>query len=320
MSKRSEKFRELIALRRFDEAQQALERWTKRLIEKPPRHLNELVWPFEQLAILYRKKKDYDKEIELLKIYVDCVGPNPLHRYEQVLVERLQKAQDLAARFVPDRGQCEMCDTLDRKLTRIDSGHRICETCRRTFLPPPRKKHWASLYDIVFLRAHGFDVPNDLTKAEANRLYWIHKAQYHGFDVDINATDQQIDSVLGGVVETFETPVSGVCFDNSDGTSRQLSIYRCRVGEEIDLIRDPSNPFDPLAVKVCRIQGSQIGYLSADVVRKGGELGRDVASLMDRGSEFTAKILDIHDFEIESGTFLGVVLAVSYHPYFELKR
>lgn len=56
----------------------------------------------------------------------------------------------------------------------------------------------------------------------------------------------------------------GVSYDNDDGTSRQAIIRWCQEGEKIKLVRDPSNRYDPDAVKVCRITGEQIGFLSRD--------------------------------------------------------
>jgi HIRAN domain-containing protein len=60
---------------------------------------------------------------------------------------------------------------------------------------------------------------------------------------------------------SFRLGVAGESYDNPDGTSQQSIIRRCRVGEPVQLIRDPDNQHDMLAVKVCRQSGEQIGHL-----------------------------------------------------------
>lgn len=315
MSKRLQTIKDFLRLRDYDTAQRLLEQLTKRLLKKPPGYLGQLVWPIEQLAILYRRKKNFEEEIELLKAYVAVVGPNPHNRYEQYLVERLLKAHELASRFVPDRGMCEMCDALDRKLTRIESGHLVCETCRRVFLPPPRKKHWATVKRIEYFRSVGFDVPDDLTRTEAERIERIDLARRCGACVGMKSSDETIQAALNSIIQSFETRVSGVTHRNLDGTSRQQAIQSCRVGDRVELIRDPENPFDPLAVKVCRLEGDQIGYLPAAVVRNDYPYGMDVSAQMDKGIEFCAQIVEIAHFASNGTWFSGVDLLVRYWPF-----
>lgn len=314
MSKRSEKYRELMALRRFDEAHRLLERWVKQLIEKPPRYLSELAWPFEKLAMVYRKQKDLVKEIELLKLFVDRVGPDPIHSYEQTLIERLKQAEVLAARIVPDRGPCEMCDKLNRVLTRIDSGHLICRTCLRE-LSPPRPKHLATLKQIGRLRAEGLDVPDDLTKERLNHLNLVLFARGQGLEVDVNSTETEIRIKLSQVQKTFQTKVAGITHFNQNGTSRQSIIEDCALGEEIVLIREPDNSYDPRAVKVCLKRGPQIGYLKADVLGNDQGIGWCIADNMDKGISYQAKIADFYYWEERRIEMFGVILEISYRPY-----
>jgi len=66
-------------------------------------------------------------------------------------------------------------------------------------------------------------------------------------------------------VRHFYTKVAGVTFLNPDGKSRQKIIKKCRLGEELRLIPEPTNPHDPNAVAIYRQNNSQIGYLSADL-------------------------------------------------------
>lgn len=63
---------------------------------------------------------------------------------------------------------------------------------------------------------------------------------------------------------TFLLPVVGERYSNSDGSSRQDEIRRCRPGEAIWLEREPENRFDPSAVAVLSDRMIQIGYIGAD--------------------------------------------------------
>ena len=61
----------------------------------------------------------------------------------------------------------------------------------------------------------------------------------------------------------FFAKVHGVSFKNDDGSSRQKIISQCKVGEELDIIPEPTNRHDPGAMKVCRKNGEQLGYWHA---------------------------------------------------------
>jgi HIRAN domain len=61
----------------------------------------------------------------------------------------------------------------------------------------------------------------------------------------------------------FFAKVHGVSYKNDDGSSRQKIISRCKVGEELDIIPEPTNRHDPGAMKVCRKNGEQLGYWHA---------------------------------------------------------
>lgn len=62
---------------------------------------------------------------------------------------------------------------------------------------------------------------------------------------------------------SFVLAVHGESYVNDDGSSRQAILRRCKSGEAISLIPQPDNPFDNLAVRVCRQNGEQIGFLPA---------------------------------------------------------
>ncbi|NFV80028.1 HIRAN domain-containing protein [Magnetospirillum aberrantis] len=55
---------------------------------------------------------------------------------------------------------------------------------------------------------------------------------------------------------TFVTGISGESY-------RQAEIRHAKAGEELLLIREPNNPHDRNAIKVCRRNGQQIGYIMA---------------------------------------------------------
>src|SRR6266853_4273246 len=57
--------------------------------------------------------------------------------------------------------------------------------------------------------------------------------------------------------------VKGVTHDNDDGTSRSEAIKLCSVGDSVKLVPDPQNEHDRNAIRVLRLNGQQIGYISA---------------------------------------------------------
>ncbi len=70
----------------------------------------------------------------------------------------------------------------------------------------------------------------------------------------------------------FFAQVHGINHKNGDGSSRQKIIADCREGEELDLIPEPTNRYDPEAVTICRKNGEQLGYWQA------GRMARDLAA------------------------------------------
>lgn len=85
---------------------------------------------------------------------------------------------------------------------------------------------------------------------------------------------------------SFFTKVAGVSRRNADGGERQEIIKRCRVGDKLDLIREPDNPHDAYAVKVCRQTGEQIGYIPA-------HLAREISEAFEKGARIDAEISDL---------------------------
>ncbi len=74
----------------------------------------------------------------------------------------------------------------------------------------------------------------------------------------------------------FHTKVVGVTFEG-----RQALLPTVRQGERLRLVRDPRNPRDPHAIKVCLADGRQLGFLRAGLAAR-------LAPAMDAGARYTA--------------------------------
>lgn len=102
----------------------------------------------------------------------------------------------------------------------------------------------------------------------------------------------------------FSLPACGEWYDNEDdGTSRQLELAECRVGEKLELVREPNNPHDPRAVAIFTARGIRVGYLNRD---RAGWIG----SKIDRGYDVRAIVERIKGRGIE-GSALGLVLRIN---------
>jgi hypothetical protein len=103
--------------------------------------------------------------------------------------------------------------------------------------------------------------------------------------------------------------VIGVTYANADGSNRQEIIANCKKGDDLILLREPNNPYDKSAIKVCTLkkQGflsrllrrkpvlSQLGYLSEYVASK-------IVPLMDDGVHVQAVVSEIEQSEkVETG-------------------
>lgn len=96
----------------------------------------------------------------------------------------------------------------------------------------------------------------------------------------------------------FYTKVAGVTFDN-----RQRLIRRMSVGEQVSLVRDPTNPYDKNAIMVINSNGDQIGFISK-------ELSSTMAINMDSGIVFSATVCNITG--MNPGENIGVNLRITY--------
>ena len=59
----------------------------------------------------------------------------------------------------------------------------------------------------------------------------------------------------------FHLHVAGVTHRNADGSKRQEIVRHCDIGELLQLVPEPDNRYDPKAMKVCRLNGEQLGYI-----------------------------------------------------------
>ncbi len=87
----------------------------------------------------------------------------------------------------------------------------------------------------------------------------------------------------------FYKHVVEVNLNNPDGTNRQEVIRVCHQGEDVLLVPEPGHLLDSHALKVCRVNGQQLGFLAPD----GGRMARDMA----RGWTFRTTVDEIYPFE-----------------------
>lgn len=101
----------------------------------------------------------------------------------------------------------------------------------------------------------------------------------------------------------FRLSAVGTWYDNEDGSSRQAELARCRRGERVDLVREPDNPHDHLAVAIRSSRGVRVGYL-------GRERATWIAPKIDKGYDVRAIVERIKGAHLEAAT-LGLVVLVN---------
>ena len=101
----------------------------------------------------------------------------------------------------------------------------------------------------------------------------------------------------------FSLAAVGCWYDNDDGSSRQLELAECLPGDRIELVRQPDNPHDHLAVAIFTASGTCVGYLSRDRAAW-------MASKIDRGMPINAIVERVKGIHLEGAT-LGLVLRVN---------
>lgn len=101
----------------------------------------------------------------------------------------------------------------------------------------------------------------------------------------------------------FSLPACGEMFDNEDGTSRQEELARCGPGDWLQLVREPENPHDPLAVAIVTTRGIRVGYLRRDRAMW-------IGSKIDRGYDVRAIVERIKGARLDGAT-LGLVMRLN---------
>lgn len=87
--------------------------------------------------------------------------------------------------------------------------------------------------------------------------------------------------------------VVGARFPNRSGPDRRFEILLCKPGDPVELIPEPKNPADPLAVAVFSERGVQMGYLTAERCGWIGRMirdGRDIEAAFQKPTQFGAVI------------------------------
>jgi HIRAN domain len=108
-------------------------------------------------------------------------------------------------------------------------------------------------------------------------------------------------------VRHFHTKIVGVTYKNSDGTHRQKLISQCQAFETLDLDHEEDNAHDPNAVRVCRQNGQQLGYLNAN-------LADEIVSKSKKGYRFVTVIKAITGGQRRGMSFGVNLLIVEAEP------
>ena len=87
-------------------------------------------------------------------------------------------------------------------------------------------------------------------------------------------------------IRHFHTKVVGVTHKNPNGKSRQSILKKCKPLELLELEHDDENPHDANAVRVCRGNGEQIGFLNA-------RLASEVVCKAGRGYRYGAYVKNV---------------------------
>ncbi len=291
--------------------------------EKVVRHPLK-AWFFGLLAVTYHHRQVFETEVELVESYFAAPWADPPMSYELDLLDQLDIARDGLRRFVPEKGACEACDAQKQRLTRIESGDKLCDTCLQELNADTPAYPRASRKEIAKRRLQGFDVPDGVSILDCWKYEQILLRRQHGLRDD--ALYEELFNYLlacglsrGGKWDWYcETSVVGGKYPNPDGTSRLDILRRCRVGERLQLIREPENSHqeDLRAVKVCRETGEQLGYIPTHLLGNDKNLGYCLANQMDRGDLFQATLQTISakdkegyaEFALKEGDGIGDVI------------
>lgn len=101
----------------------------------------------------------------------------------------------------------------------------------------------------------------------------------------------------------FSLAAVGCWYDNDDGSSRQLELAECRPGDRVELVRQPLNPHDHLAVAIVTASGTCVGFLGRDRAAW-------IAPKIDRGYPVNAIVERVKGAHLPDAT-LGLVVRVN---------
>ena len=101
----------------------------------------------------------------------------------------------------------------------------------------------------------------------------------------------------------FSLSAVGCWYDNDDGSSRQLELACCYPGDLIELVRQPDNPHDSLAVAIMTGSNTCVGFLSRDRAAW-------IAPKIDRGYVINAIVERVKGVGLEGATF-GLVVRIN---------
>ena len=101
----------------------------------------------------------------------------------------------------------------------------------------------------------------------------------------------------------FSLAAVGCFYDNDDGSSRQMELRECLPGDPIDLVRQPDNPHDRLAVAVVTASGTCVGFLGRDRAAW-------IAPKIDRGYPVNAIVERVKGIHL-TGATLGLVMRIN---------
>ena len=101
----------------------------------------------------------------------------------------------------------------------------------------------------------------------------------------------------------FSLPAVGERFENEDGSSRQEELARCAPGDWLDLVREPKNPHDHMAVAIVTTRGVRVGYLARDRAQW-------IGSKLDRGWTVLAIVERVKGAHLPDAV-LGLVMRVN---------
>lgn len=265
---------------------------------------------FIDCAIIARRQKQLEREVEVLTLYIRLLGHEPAKSIECDVADRLKEAQEMIHKHVPERGMCESCLRQGLVLSRNKHGTCLCRTCGARFHREQEARIKIRSYEIVKWKRVGLNVPEKLDAATVARLRFIATRRAIGLSDD--APESEVQEYYRPKPEVFYTKIAGVSYPNADGTQRQQIIDKCTIGEKLLLVREPQNPANPKAIGVFRSNGEQLGYISIGV--GGDSEGSTLPTLAERiddGFEVSVLIANIPGQPGQR----GVNIQVTVPPY-----